>query len=103
MVARGLAAAGKPVSRRALRSGGVTGSNEALNALARLINAEMAGASGDLAGQRRYVIMRTCRGNGQQVDDALRGAAHIAAPRRLAPTGVSYGPESTTERAWLAY
>ncbi len=31
-VARRLAAAGEPVSRRALRSGGVTGSNEALNA-----------------------------------------------------------------------
>ena len=37
-----LAAAGKPVSRRALRSGGVTGSNEALNALARMLTAELA-------------------------------------------------------------
>jgi hypothetical protein len=44
IVARRLAAAGKPVSRRALRSGGVSGSNEALNALARTINAELAGA-----------------------------------------------------------
>jgi hypothetical protein len=43
VIARKLAAAGKPVSRRALRSGGVTGSNEALNALARLINTELAG------------------------------------------------------------
>jgi len=42
IVARRLAAAGKPVSRRALRSGGVTGSNEALNALARMINTELA-------------------------------------------------------------
>jgi hypothetical protein len=33
-VARRLAAAGRPVSRRALRDGGVTGSNQALNALA---------------------------------------------------------------------
>lgn len=41
IVARRLAAAGKPVSRRALRTGGVTGSNEALNALARVINAEL--------------------------------------------------------------
>jgi hypothetical protein len=41
-IARSLAAAGKPVSRRALRSGGVAGSNEALNALARVINAELA-------------------------------------------------------------
>jgi hypothetical protein len=41
-VARELAKAGKPVSRRALREGGVTGSNEALNALARKINAELA-------------------------------------------------------------
>jgi hypothetical protein len=31
MIARRLGATGKPVSRRALRSGGVTGSNEALN------------------------------------------------------------------------
>jgi hypothetical protein len=44
-VARRLAAAGKPVSRRALRVGGVRGSNEALNALARMINSEMAGAA----------------------------------------------------------
>jgi hypothetical protein len=45
MVARRLAAAGKPVSRRGLRSSGVRGSNEALNALARLITSEMAGAA----------------------------------------------------------
>jgi len=44
-VARRLAAAGKPVSRRALRSCGVRGSNEALNALACMINSEMAGAA----------------------------------------------------------
>ncbi len=37
-----LAAAGKPVSRRALRSSGVTGSNKTLNALARMISAELA-------------------------------------------------------------
>jgi hypothetical protein len=42
IVARGLLGAGKPVSRRALRSGGVKGSNEALNALASAINAELA-------------------------------------------------------------
>ena len=40
-VARELAAAGKGISRRTLRSGGVTGSNEALSALAREINAEL--------------------------------------------------------------
>ena len=45
MVARRLAAAGKPVSRRALRCGGVRGSNEALNALARMINSEIAGTA----------------------------------------------------------
>jgi hypothetical protein len=33
------------VSRRALRRGGVRGSNEALNALARMINSEIAGAA----------------------------------------------------------
>ena len=43
VIARRLAAAGKPVSRRALRSGGVTGSNQALNALARIISTELAG------------------------------------------------------------
>jgi hypothetical protein len=46
VIARRLAAAGKPVSRRALRSGGVTGSNEALNALARMLSAELAGCAG---------------------------------------------------------
>jgi hypothetical protein len=46
IIALRLAAAGKPVSRRALRSGGVTGSNQALNALARTINTELAGYAG---------------------------------------------------------
>jgi len=41
-IARELAAAGKPVSRRALRNGGVKGSNQNLNALARLLNANPA-------------------------------------------------------------
>jgi hypothetical protein len=44
IVACRLAAAGKPVSRPALRNGGATGSNQALNALARTITAERAGA-----------------------------------------------------------
>jgi hypothetical protein len=44
VIARRLAAAGKPVSRRALRRGGLTGSNQALNALARMINDELAGS-----------------------------------------------------------
>jgi len=37
LAARRLAAAGEPVSRRALRSSGITGSNAALNALARSV------------------------------------------------------------------
>ena len=45
IVACRLAAAGKPVSRRALRSNGVKDSNEALNALARKISAELAVAA----------------------------------------------------------
>ena len=40
-----LAAAGRPVSRRALRGEGIRGSNQALNALARTINAELAGTA----------------------------------------------------------
>jgi hypothetical protein len=42
LIALKLATAGKPVSRRALRNGGVKGSNESLNALARQFNAEFA-------------------------------------------------------------
>jgi hypothetical protein len=45
LIASRLAAAGTPVSRRALRSRGMRGSNAALNALAREINAELAGTS----------------------------------------------------------
>ena len=45
IVARGLAAAGMPVSRRALRSNGIKGSSDALNALARMVNSEVAGAA----------------------------------------------------------
>jgi hypothetical protein len=44
VIASRLAAAGTPVSRRTLRGAGATGSNQALNALARSINSEMAGA-----------------------------------------------------------
>jgi hypothetical protein len=40
-IALELADAGRPVSRRALRSGGIKGSNEALNTLARMIKAEL--------------------------------------------------------------
>jgi hypothetical protein len=42
IAAHRLAPTGKPVSRRSLRSSGVRGSNEALNALARTINSELA-------------------------------------------------------------
>lgn len=42
LIARRLAAAGKPVSRRALRSGGIRASNAALSALASTINTELA-------------------------------------------------------------
>ena len=49
IVARRLAAGGRPVSRRALRDGGVTGSNAALNALARMINAERAATARPVA------------------------------------------------------
>jgi len=60
MIARRLAATGKPVSRRALRSGGVKGSNEALSALAHIINAERAGVP--TAGENRD--RRTARDDG---------------------------------------
>ena len=40
-----LAAAGRPVSRRALRSAGIRGSNQGLSTLARTINAELAGTA----------------------------------------------------------
>ena len=45
LIASRLTAAGKRVSRRALRSEGIKGSNQALNALAGRISAEMAGRS----------------------------------------------------------
>jgi hypothetical protein len=49
LIARRLAAAGTPVSRRTLRSNGATGSNAQLGALARTFNAELATAA---AGKR---------------------------------------------------
>src|SRR6266568_3645716 len=45
LAASRLTAAGRPVSRRALRSEGIRGSNHVLNALARTINAELAGTA----------------------------------------------------------
>ena len=49
LIAQRLAAAGKPVSRRTLRSNGATGSNAQLGTLARTVNAELATAA---AGKR---------------------------------------------------
>jgi hypothetical protein len=51
-----LAAAGRAVSRRALRSEGIKGSNQALNALARTINAELAGTAVVPASPRNAVV-----------------------------------------------
>jgi hypothetical protein len=45
LIASRLTAAGKRVSRRALRSEGIKGSNQALNALAARNNAELADAA----------------------------------------------------------
>jgi len=52
-IARALAAASKPVSRRTLRSAGVKGSNERLNALARQLKAELATDTPGLPSGRR--------------------------------------------------
>jgi hypothetical protein len=49
LLAARLIAAGQPVSRRALRAGGVRGSNEALNALAQTVNDELAAKAGRAA------------------------------------------------------
>ena len=51
-----LTAAGRPVSRRALRREGIRGSNQALNALARTINAELAGTAVVPAGPGNAVV-----------------------------------------------
>ena len=45
MAASRLTEAGRPVSRRALRSAGIGGTNQALNALARTLNVELAGTA----------------------------------------------------------
>ena len=50
LAARRLAASGRQVSRRALRNEGIKGSNQALNALVRTINAELADAAAFPAG-----------------------------------------------------
>jgi hypothetical protein len=65
VIAQRLAAAGKPVSRRALRSGEATGSNEALSALARVINTELAGcADGGRPGNQPSVSTGHCHVGG---------------------------------------
>jgi hypothetical protein len=48
LASRKLTAAGRRVSRRALRSQGIRGSNESLGALAQEVNAEIAGAAASL-------------------------------------------------------
>jgi len=56
LIARRLAESGNPVSRRALRSSGARGSNEALNALAREVNTELAGAAAQAAPRNGAVV-----------------------------------------------
>jgi hypothetical protein len=55
LLAARLIAAGQPVSRRALRAGGVRGSNEALNALAQTVNDELA-----RPGRERRLAVSAC-------------------------------------------
>ena len=57
LIARRLAASGNPVSRRALRSNGVRGSNETLNALAREANTELAGTAAQPTPQNGAVVL----------------------------------------------
>jgi hypothetical protein len=59
-IARELADAGKPVSRRALRSHGVKGSNEGLSALARQLNAQEPTTGPDSAAVRPVGDGRAC-------------------------------------------
>ena len=56
LAASRLTAAGKPVSRRALRGAGIRGSNHALGALARTINAELTGTPAVPAGPGNAVV-----------------------------------------------
>ncbi len=65
LIASRLTAAGKPVSRRALRSEGIKGSNQALNALARRINADFADLGSQLRGHRDPA------GRGERFSDLL--------------------------------
>jgi hypothetical protein len=96
LIACRLAAAGKPVSRRALRSEGIKGSNQALNALARRINAELADAATGSSSAppgcaARCEIARAGPGGrptspqGMAVDRAGGGGDHT--PRRAGTAG----------------
>jgi hypothetical protein len=61
VIARELAGAGQHVSRRALRSRGVKGSNEALNALALRLSAELAiDTAGCSQGDKNRVLTEEC-------------------------------------------
>ena len=57
LIARRLAESGNPVSRRALRSSGARGSNEALNALAREVNTELTGTAAAQAAPRNGAVV----------------------------------------------
>lgn len=78
LIAHRLAAAGKPVSRRPLRTGGVKGSNEALNALARQVNAELAVAASPPPG----------------LDDVISAHAGMARGRTYPAEEEKNGPEA---------
>jgi hypothetical protein len=77
-VARRLAATGKPVSRRGLRSGGVRGSNQALSALARMISAEQAVIGGGRTGSSEQPRFQVLFGVASPVSSAAGASAGMS-------------------------
>jgi hypothetical protein len=85
LAARRLAEAGRPVSRRALRNGGVKGSNKALNALARALSTELAGTHRHRAGSGNATGGDCPAGEPQPPPMPGRGAVQPSPPGRAKP------------------
>ena len=111
-VARRLAATGKPVSLRALRGGGVTGSNEALNALARMLSAELTESAGSGLSTRRQAGLPATRDSIWSIHGGAAGIPGCRLPdfpltalwswRGRARTGGRPAAVSSPGRRWRA-
>jgi hypothetical protein len=99
LIARRLAAAGQPVTRRTLRNSGLTGSNESLNALARKLQAEVASAAGPPSSLHHTVSAHTALNPDGASPAAGKACGPTTAARRDDVADIPAWPPATEPKA----